>query len=117
MKKRILVCGGRNFTDRDFVFDTLTSLTQFLDPKFCLIHGSARGADMLAHQWAFFQGCPTIEMKANWDAYGKAAGSKRNTWMLDYCTPDLIVAFKGGIGTRNMINQASKRGIDIYEPV
>ena len=114
MKSRVLVCGGRDYEDRDKVNATLDYCCQFFEPDFVLIHGSARGADRLAHVWAFFKGCAVIEMKANWDFYGKTAGHIRNEWMLKFAMPDLVIAFPGGPGTRDMIRQAMAAGVDVY---
>lgn len=115
MKSRVLVCGGREFRDLAAMTAVLNPLRAFFSPDFVLIHGAARGADMTAHTWAFFQGCPVISMPANWDKYGKAAGVIRNSWMLKYAEPDLVIAFPGGVGTADMIRQAKEKGIDIYE--
>lgn len=49
---------------------------------------------------------------ANWEAFGAAAGPVRNRWMLDL-EPDLVIAFPGGKGTKNMIEQAKKRGVPV----
>lgn len=64
--------------------------------------------------WAFFQGCPVIEMKANWDYYKKRAGMLRNEWMIQYANPDLVIAFPGGRGTEGMIALARKAGIPVH---
>lgn len=69
----------------------------------------------MAHVWAFFEGCPVIRMDANWDFYGKKAGPIRNTWMLKYATPDLVIAFPGGGGTADMVAQAEAAGIDVFK--
>lgn len=112
--ERILVCGGREFSDFNGLSRTLSECARFFAPDYVLIHGGARGADMLAHQWAFFQGCAVIRMDANWDYYGKRAGSLRNEWMLKYAKPDLVIAFPGGTGTKNMIDSATKAGVQVY---
>ncbi len=114
IKERILICGGRDFTDQAFVNKTLDACLPFFDKHFCLIHGGCRGADRAGMEWAFFQGCPVIEMKANWNYHGKRAGFLRNDWMLEYATPDLVIAFPGGRGTDHMINRAWEEGIDVY---
>lgn len=44
---RVLVCGGRDYDDRARVFAELDAL----QPIRMVIHGNARGADALAHQW------------------------------------------------------------------
>ena len=115
LKHRILVCGGRNYADFDKFNSVMNYLKQWFDKDFCIIQGGARGADRLAASWAFFEGCPMLEMRANWDYYGKKAGSIRNTWMLQYANPDLVIAFPGGTGTRNMLEQAKCWQIDTYK--
>jgi len=105
---KILVCGGRDYNDTNKINQTLTELA----PN-CVIHGGARGADILAAQWAKSKGIPAVEVLANWDYYQKAAGPIRNKWMLEFCEPDIVVAFPGGRGTANMIEQAEAKGIKV----
>lgn len=48
---RVLVCGGREFTNSGFLFDALDRLYE--QRSFgAVIHGAARGADTLAALWA-----------------------------------------------------------------
>ena len=68
-----------------------------------IIHGAARGADSLAGQWGKSKGLPVVEIPANWDVYGNAAGSIRNQWMRDICMPTYGVGFPGGRGSANML--------------
>ena len=115
MKKRILICGGRKFNDMDKFKETMEQVRPWLNSTFCIIQGGAPGADKLAAAWAFFEGCPMIEMRANWDKYDKSAGSIRNSWMIEYAFPDLVIAFPGGPGTANMIKRARSANIDVFE--
>lgn len=114
MKKRILVCGGRKFSDMEKVNLTMEQIRPWLDPSFCIIQGGATGADRLGAAWAFFEGCPMIEMRANWDKYENSAGNIRNGWMIEYAMPDLVVAFPGGSGTANMVKRARAANIDVF---
>jgi hypothetical protein len=109
---RILVCGGRDYGDTKAINRTLAEI----EPK-CVIHGGARGADMLAGSWARRQGIPVIEVAAQWERYGKKAGYLRNRWMLELCAPDLVVAFPGGKGTRMMVDLAAEAGFAVRIPV
>lgn len=115
MKRKVLICGGRDFCDLELFNRVMVQIRPWLAKDFCIINGFARGADRLAHIWAFTEGVPSICVPANWDYYGNSAGPIRNEWMLEYCEPDLVVAFPGGTGTRNMITLSRCRGIDIYE--
>jgi hypothetical protein len=56
--KRLLVCGGRVYSDRAAVYDLLDSL--HAEHSFSvLIAGGARGVDTLAEEWARDRSIPT----------------------------------------------------------
>lgn len=106
---RVLVCGGRNYRDRDLVFRTLDSLVSIST----LIHGNASGADWFASRWARARGVPQELYPANWRRYGLAAGPIRNQQMLEEGRPDLVVAFPGGKGTFSMVDKAEGAGVRV----
>jgi hypothetical protein len=108
---RILVCGGRNYSNRTLVFETLDRLAKEFD-NIELCHGGARGADSLANEWALTRNSSCTVFKADWDTYGRAAGSLRNQKMLDEFKPAYIIAFPGGRGTQDMINRAERSKIN-----
>ena len=109
---RILVCGGRNFSDVRMLYDVLDGLKPQID---VLIHGDAKGADRLAGGWAIANKIPVKKYPADWDTYGKTAGYIRNKRMLDEGKPDLVLAFRGGAGTRNMINTAQRQNVKVKQ--
>lgn len=113
--KRILVCGGRAYANQDQFNRAMEHAKQWFDPYFCIIQGQAKGADYMASFWCFTRGIPCMGMSALWHFYRKKAGSLRNTWMLDFGQPDLVIAFPGGTGTANMVEQARDRGIPVWE--
>ena len=108
---RVLVCGSRDWTDEVVVERALNGLNLSV-----LIHGAARGADMLANdivsRWveAAIDSYP-----ANWKKHGKAAGPIRNQQMLDEGKPDLVLAFwkNKSRGTADMIRRARKAGVAV----
>lgn len=107
---RLIVCGGRNYNNNQ----ELKSLIDRFENIEIIIHGAATGADTLAGQIAREKGIEEISFPANWEKYGRAAGGIRNKQMLDEGKPDAILAVKGGRGTTNMINQALKAGVKVY---
>lgn len=116
--KRILVCGGRGYSDRATFNRCMEEAKTFFDDRFCIIEGGATGADRFAKDWAFGEGCAIMNFPPNWAFYGnKAAGPMRNKWMLDFGQPELVIAFPGHNGTRDMMRQARERGIVVWEPV
>ena len=102
---RVLVCGGRKFTDRRLVFDTLDALAREHGVLF-VIEGGQRGADSLARTWRHDRLQPGRTFYADWNRYGPGAGPIRNRKMLAEGQPDLVVAFPGNTGTADMMKQA-----------
>jgi len=111
MLMKVLVTGGRDFSDTILLFETLdeihskTTITQ-------VIHGAASGADTLANTWALQKKVPVESCPADWARYGRAAGPVRNKEMLE-AGPDLVVAFPGGKGTADMVKRARKAGLEV----
>lgn len=115
---RVLVCGGRDFADRDLFASTMSRFK----PKplhdcaeHIIIHGGAPGADALAQEWVEVFGGRQRIFPADWTLYGKAAGPIRNQRMLDEGKPELVVAFPGGSGTADMVRRARKAGVEVIE--
>lgn len=107
---RVLVCGGRSFSDAWKLGSALGEL-HVMQPFSVLIHGTAQGADTLAAQWAHRNHITVEGYRPDWKRYGKSAGHIRNERMLTEGRPDLVVAFPGGRGTKNMIEQATNAGV------
>lgn len=103
--KRILVCGGRDYADRERVFSVLDKCLAFYGAV-TIIHGAAPGADSLANGWAEQREVPIEPYPADWKQYGKRAGFIRNSKMLNEGHPDLVIAFPGGAGTDMMVKLA-----------
>jgi hypothetical protein len=109
---KVLVTGSRNYTDIKFVRDTLDKLHKEYNFT-VLIEGGASGVDYIAGSWANTIKIEHVVVNAEWNIYGRAAGSKRNQKMIDEYRPDMVVAFPGGNGTKDMIERSKKVGIPI----
>lgn len=112
---RVLVCGGRDFTDEKFVWSKLSELNQSEGPFTTLIHGDAPGVDTYAKNWGKENQLQVIGFPAEWDKYGNMAGRIRNGVMLREGRPELVIAFPGNRGTANMIRQARNAGIWVLD--
>jgi len=122
---RILCCGDRNWSSYEIIRRELEKFPKDTE----IIQGCANGADKMSANIAKSLGLKLISSKdnndiinnpgfpADWNKYGRAAGPIRNKQMLDEGKPDLVLAFHSNIensrGTKNMIEQAKKRGIVI----
>ena len=108
---RVIVCGGRDYRNSDAIRKRLTQL-QAVEPMAVIIHGAAPGADLLAGHIAGTLGYKVEVYPADWAQHGKAAGPIRNQEMLD-AGADLVIAFPGGRGTKDMIDRAEKAGVRV----
>lgn len=112
---RVLVCGGRDYQEKDFVFFVLDLLEakKHID---LVIHGCASGADTYAAEWSEQNAnCTSFGVPAEWKLYGNNAGPIRNRRMLSLGKPDLVVAFPGGKGTADMVKAAEEDGVRVLE--
>lgn len=113
---RLLVCGGRGYTDWRHLQASLERLHEER-PITLLITGGAPGADDLAARWAQYRKLPVCVFPANWKHEGRAAGPLRNKAMLQFGAPDAVLAFPGGRGTAGMVELAVNAGVKItYAP-
>lgn len=108
---RILVCGSRDYDDRERLFEVLDAYFARLGPRMMIISGGATGADSLAAQWAREQRVDHVILYAKWDTEGKSAGPLRNRRMIKL-KPKLVLAFSKHFdtsrGTADMIRVAEK---------
>lgn len=126
---RIAVTGGRTYSDRKRVEETLNQI-HAATPLDVLIHGAASGVDTLARDWAIKNGVPHDPYPAAWDdidalpcrirfrnrkPYNALAGFTRNTRMILQGVPHLVVCFSGGTGTQHMRGQALRHGVPILD--
>ena len=115
---RIIVAGGRDFTDYALLSETLdVILNRYTLREVQIVSGCCRGADALGERYAREHGIPVVRFPADWQAYGKAAGPIRNRKMAEYAAEGdgMLVAFWDGKsrGTASMIRLAEKYGLRI----
>lgn len=107
---RVLVCGSRDWNRPALIAAKLAELP----PGSIVMHGTARGADIIAADYAYSLGFEVEHYPADWKRYGKKAGIIRNLEMLD-ARPNLVFAFWDGKsrGTKHVIDEARKRRIHV----
>jgi hypothetical protein len=117
---RVIVCGCRDWVDRQRLREHLTELlSRESEDEHTIVHGQCEtGADYLASEWVALDH-PVLRLRqephpAQWDRYDRAAGMIRNKEMAN-AGADLCVAFWDGKsrGTRNMIEQATLKRIPV----
>lgn len=107
---RIVIAGGRDFTNTGMAFICLEPLVRAGD---IIISGHASGADHIGELYAEKHELECELYPADWKTYGRAAGPIRNEQMAKVA--DKLIAFWDGKsrGTRSMINLAKKHGCEI----
>lgn len=111
---RVAVTGGRDFTDRAFIHRVLDAF-HAKKPISVLIHGDARGADKLSASWAKAVGVEVLVFPADWERYRNRAGPVRNRQMLREGLPDIVIAFPGGSGTKDMVSAAGAANVKVLD--
>lgn len=111
---RVLVCGGRAYDDKKELNAKLNAFHQKHGIDL-LIHGAARGADLMAEEWAKKRQIPYVGVPAQWGKHGRKAGPIRNKEMLETWIPDAVIAFPGGTGTSHMVGLAAEASIPFWQ--
>lgn len=94
MNTRVIVCGGRDFTDKELCFSKLDEiLAEFDNPE--IVSGHAKGADSFGEEYAKVHSLPVKVFPADWKLYGRGAGRVRNRQMFKYACEEkpLVIAF------------------------
>ena len=116
MTNTILVCGSRDWNDKEAIRRALSGLDN--DKDTLIIHGDCEGADKLAGVVAKNLGLKVEAYPADWDKHGSAAGPIRNQQMLDEGKPDRVYAFhddwKNSKGTKDMIMKATQAEVPVF---
>lgn len=113
---KLIVAGGRDFTDTNRMIAELQKLVESGEitdsPE--LVCGMARGADMLAYSLWTNNRMPIHNFPANWNKHGKSAGYKRNQEMGEFA--DAAVCFWDGNskGTKHMIDIMNRLNKPVY---
>lgn len=115
---RVVVTGGRMFNNESLVEKALDALLEESKTTLTVVHGGCSGADSLANAWAYAKRAAGHDVRilvypAEWGKYGKAAGIIRNQLMLMRSSPDLVLAFPGGSGTKDCIARAESLKIPV----
>lgn len=107
-KVRLCIAGSRDYPLPELVSDYVLRLKPYVS---VLVNGMCpRGVDKVALDAAHKHGIDVEEHKPDWDAYGRAAGPRRNTKMV--YVSDAVVCFWDGKskGTKNIIGTARSQG-------
>lgn len=105
---KLIIAGGRDYQLQDNDYKKLNELASvFLITE--VVSGGCSGVDKCGEAWAALKDIKVTRFPANWQVHGKAAGPIRNKQMAEYA--DMLITFKGGVGTQNMIRQVKENNL------
>jgi len=103
---KIIVTGGRDYNNANRLNRVLSTLKPTT-----IVEGGSSGADRLAKDYANSNNIKLLTNQADWDKHGPSAGPLRNKKMILEHPDAIVLAFPGGKGTANCINQAMEYGM------
>lgn len=111
VQHRVIVAGGRDFTNRKLLADTLNDYVESLPDSYAvsLVSGMAKGADLMAWDFGRENNIEMHAFPADWETHGRGAGFIRNVQMAEFA--DALIAFWDGEsrGTKHMIQTMNER--------
>lgn len=120
-KLRILVCGGRHFSNYVLLEKTINGIiAESGRADIEIVSGHCVGADRLGELYAEKHNAQVKIFPVEWEKYGKCAGITRNKQMVDYISDfenKIVIAFVSANtkGTRNTIAFAKRANIRVIE--
>ena len=110
---RLIIAGGRKFTDLALMTEKLDHLIKKTDEKITVIIGTARGADETGERYAALRGLDVERYPAQWDTYGRSAGYRRNELMASLATHCVVFWDGQSRGSKHMIDLAKAQGLEV----
>lgn len=114
MIPRLIIAGSRTITDPEILRAALAAYHATPERVQEVVSGGAKGADALGAAWAREHGIRLQIFVADWAAFGKSAGPRRNTAMARYATHLLALWDGQSRGTKHMIDCARSQGLRVY---
>lgn len=110
--KKVAIIGSRTFTNYRICKEVIENIVE--DSKIMIVSGGAKGADALGEKFADENNLMKLIFKPDWEKFGKSAGFKRNTQIIE--NSDIVIAFWDyeSKGTKNSIDTAKKLKKDLY---
>lgn len=113
----VIVTGSRDWADEDGIWAALSRAVLDFHVTH-LVHGGAKGADRIAGEWAQRASVHVQVYRADWEQFGKGAGTLRNLQMLEAHPDAMVVGFPlpASKGTVHCLLAARKLGMPVWVP-
>lgn len=110
----IAIVGGRDFNDYTLLKESILAYIDTHEKPENIVSGGAKGADILATQFATEMGIPLLIFKPDYQRYGRGATLVRNTQIIE--NAEVVFAFwdRQSKGTKDSIKKAEKLEKELY---
>lgn len=108
---RTIIAGSRTIKDYDVVKEAIEKSGFDITT---LISGTADGVDRLAERWAIENSIDVEQHPADWDKWGRSAGTIRNQEMAECAEACILVWDRNSKGTKNMLINAINNRLKVY---
>lgn len=104
---KVIIAGSRDFNNYEMLENLVDMYLQRYSPdQIEIVSGGARGADRLGERYARSRGIALKVIPADWNAYGRSAGYRRNEEMAQYATHCIVFWDGKSRGSGHMIDLA-----------
>jgi hypothetical protein len=110
---KTIIAGSRSGMKYMDVITAFVRFQEVIGPVTEVVCGKAQGVDTYGEKVANARRIPVKHFPADWNKYGKGAGPIRNREMAGYADALLAVWDSKSNGTRDMISQATRRGLKV----
>ena len=114
---KVIIAGTRTITNYSALKRTIS---MSLLPITEVVSGGCKGPDILGERWAKENNVKVTRFTADWDKFGKSAGPRRNTEMVEYVGKDgaLILIWDGySKGSSDILAKSIIKGLKVVECV
>jgi hypothetical protein len=103
---KTIIAGSRDIVDYSIIEQTMKMVNWEITE---VVSGGAKGVDLLGEVWAKTHGIFLRVFPAQWDLFGKEAGFKRNSEMVDYADCLIAIRKDKSRGTTDTIHKALRK--------
>ena len=103
---RLAIVGSRDYNNYDSFKIIVDKYISEIGKPIEIVSGGAKGVDSLAERYAQENNIPMRVFQADWQQYGKSAGPRRNTEIIENSTCVLALPAVNSVGTFDSITKA-----------
>lgn len=110
---KLAIVGARDYHDYSSFRSQVELFLEGRKPVL-IISGGAPGIDTLAERYAREENIPLQVFPADWEQFGKSAGPRRNTQIVEAATHVLAFPSASSVGTYDTVRKAERADKELH---